>query len=99
MIQTYYRLRHGPEEHLVAWQFNWRGETWYTAAQVVVAKSLDDAAIRKWLNERVGRRFFFITERSRYAGLRGMLPTERARSTLRIVDDTNIHFVLAEARI
>lgn len=99
VIQTYYRLRHGPEEQLVAWQFNWRGETWYTAAQVVVAKSLDDAAIRKWLNERVGRRFFFITERSRYTGLRGMLPTERARSTLRIVDDTNIHFVLAEARI
>jgi 4-amino-4-deoxy-L-arabinose transferase-like glycosyltransferase len=99
VLRTYYRLRQGPHEQLVAWQFNWRGETWYTAAQVVVAKSLDDAAIRKWLSERVGRRFFFITERGRYPGLRGMLPTERGRSSLRIVDDSNLHFVLAEAKI
>lgn len=99
VLRTYYRLRKGPEEQLVAWQFNWRGETWYTAAQVVVAKSLDDTAIRKWLGERVGRRFFFITERGRYPGLRGALPTEQGRRSLRIVDDSNVHFVLAEAQI
>jgi 4-amino-4-deoxy-L-arabinose transferase-like glycosyltransferase len=98
-IATYYKMRKGPEEELVAWQFNWRGETWYTAADVVVAKSLDNAAIQKYLRERVGRKFFFITERSRWGSLRQMLPTERGRQTVRIVDDTNIHYVLASAEL
>jgi 4-amino-4-deoxy-L-arabinose transferase-like glycosyltransferase len=99
VLQTYYKLRKGPQEQLVAWQFNWRGETWYTAAQVVVSKSLKNEAIQKWLRERQGRRFFFITERSRYPRLRSMLPTAKGRETLRIVDDSNVHFVLAEATI
>lgn len=98
-IATYYKLRKGPEEELVAWQFNWRGETWYTGADVVVAKSLDNTAIQKYLRERAGRKFFFITERSRWGSLRQMLPTERGRQSVRIVDDTNIHYVLASAEI
>jgi 4-amino-4-deoxy-L-arabinose transferase-like glycosyltransferase len=96
-IASYYKLRKGPDEELVAWQFNWRGETWYTAAEVVVSKSLDNTAIIQYLNERKGRRFFFITERGRYPSLRSMLPTERGRQTVQIVDDTNIHYVLAAA--
>jgi 4-amino-4-deoxy-L-arabinose transferase-like glycosyltransferase len=96
-ITSYYKLRKGPEEELVAWQFNWRGETWYTGAEVVVSKSLDNAAIIAYLKERLGRRFFFITERSRYPSLRAMLPSEKGRKTLKIVDDTNVHYVLAAA--
>lgn len=96
-IASYYQQRKGPEEELVAWQFNWRGETWYTAGEVVVSKSLDNTAIIQYLNERKGRRFFFITERGRYPSLRSMLPTPRGQQTLTIVDDTNIHYVLAAA--
>jgi len=96
-IASYYKLRKGAEEELVAWQFNWRGETWYTGAEVVVSKSLDNTAIIQYLNERKGRRFFFITERGRYPSLRSMLPTERGRQTAQIVDDTNIHYILAAA--
>jgi hypothetical protein len=98
-IATYYKLRKGPEEQLVAWQFNWRGETWYTGAEVVVSKSLDNTAIIKYLKERPNRRYFFITERSRYPSLRNMLPTERGRRTLTIVDDSNVHYVLAAAHL
>jgi 4-amino-4-deoxy-L-arabinose transferase-like glycosyltransferase len=98
-IASYYKLRKSPDEELVAWQFNWRGETWYTGAEVVVSKSLDNAAIVQYLNERKGRRFFFITERGRYPSLRSMLPTETGRQSLSIVDDTNIHYVLAAANI
>ena len=99
VLKTYYKLRKGPEEELVAWQFNWRGETWYTAAQVVVSKSLDNTKITKWLSERTGKRFFFVTERSRYGSLRSMLPTAQGRKTLKIVDDSNIHYVLAAASL
>jgi len=96
-ISSYYKLRKGPQEELVAWQFNWRGETWYTAAEVVVAKSLDNKAIQDYLRERPGRRFFFITERSRYPSLRTMLPSDKGRRTLKIMDDTNVHYILAAA--
>jgi len=96
-IASYYKLRKGPAEELVAWQFNWRGETWYTGAEVVVSKSLENTAIEQYLRERPGRRFFFITERSRYPSLRSMLPSDKGRRTLKIVDDTNVHYVLAAA--
>lgn len=97
VLKSYYKLRKSPKEQLIAWQFNWRGETWYTAAQVVVSKSLKNEKIKKWLLERKGTRFFFVTERSRYGSLRSMLPTANGKKTLRIVDDTNIHYILAEA--
>jgi len=98
-IARYYELRKGPEEELVAWQFNWRGETWYTAADVVVSKSLDNKAIQDYLREREGRKFYFITERSRYSSLCTMMPTDKGKQSCKIVDDTNIHYVLAEAEI
>jgi 4-amino-4-deoxy-L-arabinose transferase-like glycosyltransferase len=98
-ISSYYNLRKGPEEELVAWQFNWRGETWYTGAEVVVSKSLDNKAIIAYLKERPNRRFFFITERSRFPSLRNMLPSDRGRKTLKIVDDSNVHYVLAAAHL
>jgi 4-amino-4-deoxy-L-arabinose transferase-like glycosyltransferase len=101
VLKTYYKLRKSPDEQLIAWQFNWRGETWYTAAQVVVSKSLDNTKIKAWLNQphRRGKRFFFITERSRYGSLKHMLPTARGRKTLRIVDNTSKHYILAEATL
>ncbi|MBW2731505.1 MAG: glycosyltransferase family 39 protein [Deltaproteobacteria bacterium] len=99
VLKTYYKLRKGPEEELIAWQFNWRGETWHTAAQVVVSKSLDNKKIKKWLKERVGKKFYFVTERSRFSSLRHMMPTAKSKKTLKIVDDSNVHYVLAEAQI
>jgi hypothetical protein len=110
VLRTYYRLRRGRGEPLVAWRFNWRGETWYTAAQVVVSLN-DDGRIRRWLAEhagragrggrggRGGRAVFFITERGRYGGIASILPTQRGRETLRIVDDSNVHVVLARAEL
>ena len=98
-IARYYKLRKNADEELVAWQFNWRGETWYTAADVVVSKSLDNKAIQAYLKERTGRKFFFITERSRYSSLCSMLPTDKGRTSCKIEDDTNIHYVLASAEI
>ena len=98
-IARYYKLRKSAEEELVAWQFNWRGETWYTAADVVVSKSLDNKAIQAYLKERQGKKFFFITERSRYNSLCAMMPTDKGRSSCKIEDDTNIHYVLASADI
>ncbi|MCB9556206.1 MAG: glycosyltransferase family 39 protein [Deltaproteobacteria bacterium] len=99
VLQTYYKHRRSPEDQLIAWQFNWRGETWYTAAKVVVSKNLDNKKIIDWLNKRVGRRFYFITERNRYTSLKQMLPTAKAKQTVRIIDNSNVHYILAVAEI
>jgi 4-amino-4-deoxy-L-arabinose transferase-like glycosyltransferase len=98
VLKSYYRLRRGREEPLVAWTFNWRGETFYTGARVVVALKNDDR-IRRWLTGRAGGRVFFVTEKGRLGGLRHALPTARGRRTLRVVDGESVHFVLAEAHL
>ena len=64
-----------------------------------MAKSLKNKAIQKWLTDRKGTRFFFITERGRYGSLRSMLPTDGGKKTLKIEDDTNVHYILASATI
>ncbi|MEK6606360.1 MAG: glycosyltransferase family 39 protein [Myxococcota bacterium] len=94
VLATYYRLRRGPEEELVAWQMNWRGETFYTKAQVVVALSLENAKFLEYLRAREGKRVFMLCERGRYASLGKILPTERAKKSLRIVDDRSNKFYL-----
>ena len=49
--------------------------------------------------QRAGRAVFFITERGRYGGIASIIPTRRGRETLRIVDDSNVHVVLARAEL
>jgi 4-amino-4-deoxy-L-arabinose transferase-like glycosyltransferase len=99
VLATYYRLRHGPEEEILAWQMNWRGETFYTKAQVAVAIGEDNGKVQDWLRARAGRRVFLMCERSRFAQLRALLPTERGKQTLRLVDDRSNKFYLAVAEL
>jgi len=99
VLKTYYQLRSGPEEELMAWQMNWRGETFYTKAQVGVAMSSDDAKFKDWLRERTGRRVFLMCERGRWSRLRNLMPTERGKRTLRLLDDRSNKFYLAVAEL
>ncbi len=73
LIREYYEGRGGPEERLVAYQMNWKGENFYTGNRVVVHVSLDTDAFERWVRERSGERHYFITERSRFEGLRSAL--------------------------
>jgi 4-amino-4-deoxy-L-arabinose transferase-like glycosyltransferase len=73
LIERYYVDRAGPEERLVAYQMNWKGENFYTGNRVVVHVSLETDGFERWVREHQGERHFFITERSRYEGMRGTL--------------------------
>lgn len=73
LIQQYYARRDGPEERLVAYQMNWKGENFYTGNRVVVYVSLDTDEFEEWVREHEGERHFFITERTRFDGLRSAL--------------------------
>lgn len=94
VLKSYYRQRSGPEEELVAWQMNWRGETFYTKADIVVAMSSDNSKFIDYLRSQEGKRVFLLCERSRYASLSRLLPTERAKKSLRIADGRSNKFYL-----
>jgi 4-amino-4-deoxy-L-arabinose transferase-like glycosyltransferase len=74
-ILEYYERRSGPDELLVAFQMNWKGENFYTGNRIPAFVSTG-AAFRKWLDEQrdAGTRvLFFTTEHSRESGLKSEL--------------------------
>jgi 4-amino-4-deoxy-L-arabinose transferase-like glycosyltransferase len=73
LVERYYELRGSPEEPLVAWQMNWKGENFYSGNRVHVFVQLDNRALRRWLSENQGRRAWFLLEHARLNNLRGIL--------------------------
>jgi 4-amino-4-deoxy-L-arabinose transferase-like glycosyltransferase len=107
LIASYYRLRRSPDEKLLVWQMYWRGENFYTeneiyegpmAERTVFLGDRNVENLKDWIAHHRGRRAFLLVERSRYGQVPSMLPAE-ARSSLHIVDESNMKFVLAEVKI
>jgi 4-amino-4-deoxy-L-arabinose transferase-like glycosyltransferase len=73
LIAEYYERRESADERLVAYQMNWKGENFYTGNRVIVHVSLDTDEFESWVRAHAGERHFFITERSRFEGLRSTL--------------------------
>jgi 4-amino-4-deoxy-L-arabinose transferase-like glycosyltransferase len=74
-ILEYYRRRSSPDELLVAFQMNWKGENFYTGNRIPAFVSTG-ATFRKWLDEerQNGTRvLFFTTEHARESGLKSEL--------------------------
>ncbi len=72
LIEAYYRDRKGPDELLVAYQMNWKGENFYTGNKIPAFVS-SGAKFQTWLKEqreKGGKVMYFITEHSRMGGLR-----------------------------
>lgn len=72
LIEAYYRDRKGPDEMLVAYQMNWKGENIYTGNHVPAFVS-SGAPFQTWLGEqrkKGAKVMYFITEHSRTGGLR-----------------------------
>ncbi len=98
VIAAYYRNRRGPDEPLIAWQLYWRGESFYSRNEIYSAPNPDERTVflernssekmQAYFASHPGRRAFFVVERARYESLRQLLPPD-ARSSLRIVDDSN----------
>jgi len=83
-ILEYYRIRANPDELLVAYQMNWKGENFYTGNRLPAFVTTGER-FTKWIDEqkRRGRRvLFFTTEHSRLAGLKNELGKVRRFETL-----------------
>jgi len=79
-IATYYRRRQGPEEPILAYQLNWKGENFYTGNRIAVFVSDSDAfkAHVASLRERGRRVIFVATEHRRVKNLeRDLGPVKR----------------------
>lgn len=74
LTDRYYSERTGPEEPLVAWQMNWKGENFYTGNRVYVFAETDNKRIREWIEENKGRRAYFVLEHKRLQSFRNLVP-------------------------
>ena len=94
-------------DRLIAWQLNWRGENFWSSGEIwgatdetqTVFKQLDNKAFLDYLDEHgvPGRTYFLITEAGRADRVQGVLPTDRAKETVRVLDDTSCNkFTLLE---
>lgn len=72
VIEAYYRDRKGPEETLVAYQMNWKGENFYTGNRIPAFVS-SGSTFQTWLKkerDKGTKVMYFVTEHSRTGGLR-----------------------------
>jgi 4-amino-4-deoxy-L-arabinose transferase-like glycosyltransferase len=97
LVERYYAARKGPEEAIVAWQMNWKGENFYTGNRVRVFTQLDNRAVRTWIESHDGEKAFFVLERTRLTSFRGLM-AEREVEELTTERDCN-KFVLVSAEL
>jgi hypothetical protein len=97
LIARYYAERKNPDEPLVAWQMNWKGENFYTGNRVYVFVDLDNKALMDWVGKNAGRHVFFILEHSRLERLRKLL-APRKLEPLTTLRDCN-KFVLVRTTL
>jgi 4-amino-4-deoxy-L-arabinose transferase-like glycosyltransferase len=67
IIGEYYKHRHSPNERLIAYQMNWKGENFYTGNRVIPYVSTKNEKFKEWVEEHRGERHFFLTEQPRYS--------------------------------
>ena len=79
----YYERRTGPEEPVIAWQMNWKGENFYTGNRVFAFVDLDNEKIREWLGEHEGESAYFCMEPSRLGSFRNLV---RGREVVEVTD-------------
>jgi 4-amino-4-deoxy-L-arabinose transferase-like glycosyltransferase len=98
-IQAYYEARDNPDEWLVAYQMNWKGENFYTGNHLPVFVS-SGGPFTTWLKgqrEKGAKVMFFITEHSRVGSLKNEV---KAKSYREITDKTlDNKFVVVRAEL
>jgi 4-amino-4-deoxy-L-arabinose transferase-like glycosyltransferase len=99
IIEAYYANRNSPDEQLVAYQMNWKGENFYTGNKIPAFVS-SGATFTNWLKtqrEKGQKVMNFVTEHSRVGGLKN----EVAGKALREVTDKKLcnKFVLVRVEL
>jgi 4-amino-4-deoxy-L-arabinose transferase-like glycosyltransferase len=73
LIRRYYQERKGPEEPLLAYQMNWKGENYYTGNRVYVFVDLDNKKLLDWVDKNKGKTVYLMLEHGRMDRLKRAL--------------------------
>jgi hypothetical protein len=79
VIEAYYADRHNPDEILVAYQMNWKGENFYTGNHIPAFVSTG-STFTTWLKKKKddgAKAMYFITEHGRIGGLKSEVGAPR----------------------
>ena len=93
-------------DRMIAWQLFWRGENFYSGGEIwnprnkdmqaTWGTATDNVGFLAYLRERMGqgRTFWIVTEIGRIDSLKGILPTDKARETMEVMDHSSNKFGL-----
>jgi hypothetical protein len=99
VIQAYYADRKSPDEQLVAYQMNWKGENFYTGNKIPAFVSTG-STFTGWLKgqrDQGTKVMYFVTEIGRLGGLKGEV---QAKSYREVTDRTlSNKFVVVRAEL
>jgi 4-amino-4-deoxy-L-arabinose transferase-like glycosyltransferase len=99
ILAAYYADRSSPDEPVVAYQMNWKGENFYAGNQIPAFVS-SGATFTTWIKQQRDKGvkvMYFVTEHGRIGGLKGEVQGKTYRE---ITDKTvNNKFVLVRAEI
>ncbi len=99
-VAAYYQHRKGPEEPLVAYQMNWKGENFYTGNQLS-AFVTTGKAFQNYLDTRRNRgqkTLYIATEHSRLSALKGELGEVESFTEITTPKDNN-KFLIVRVRL
>jgi hypothetical protein len=95
VLKEYYKNTDAKKpDPIIAWQMNWRGETFYTKNE---DKGYVDkqAKLMEYIKEHPGQRTFFMFEKSRLNSFKAMLPNPKSREQVQILGrERNNKFLL-----
>ena len=96
LAARYYEERLGPEEPLLAWQMNWKGENFYTGNRIYVFAETDNKRIKKWIADNDGRRVYVVLEHKRLARFEKLVPGREVRALSNRRDNNKFVLVTLE---
>jgi len=100
IIRSYYRERSGPEERLIVFKLNWKGENFYTGGRAIINETMNDDRFKRWLEERRGQRHFFLVSMGMMSRLERFLDEALGPGHKpRVIDDSSNKFTVVEVRL
>jgi hypothetical protein len=93
-------------DRLLAWHLYWRGELFWSGGEIwawptemkTYFGNPNNVQFQKYLNDRqrapLGRRYFVLTEANRLPSVKSVLPTQRARDSFEVLDQTSNKFAI-----
>jgi len=60
IIREYYNHRTDPNQRLIVFKLNWKGENFYTGGRAIIDETMDDNKFKSWLQSHKGERHYFL---------------------------------------